>query len=81
SADHGKVMRILKSSTKRYQVEIDKTFDYTSGQEDVWDNKIRPWLTSEIEKLPKEMTQSEIEDESKKLKKQVFKKLSDIKAK
>lgn len=81
SADHGKVMRILKSSTKRYQVEIDKTFDYTSGQEDVWDNKIRTWLTSEIEKLPKEMTQSEIEDESKKLKKQVFKKLSDIKAK
>lgn len=81
SPDHANVMRILKSSTQRYQIETDKTFEYTTGQADVWDNQIRPWLTNEIEKLPKQMTQSEVEEESKKLKKQVFQKLSDIKAK
>lgn len=80
SADHANVMRILKSATQRYQVTVDRTPEYFPAQADKWDQYIRPWLTSEIEKLPKVMTQSQIEQESARLKKEVYKKLSDIKA-
>lgn len=81
SPDHATVMRLLKSATQRQQITTDKTYEYTTAQADTWDNYIRPWLTKEIEQLPKQMSQSQIEEAAMRLKRETFKKLSDIKDK
>lgn len=80
SESHAEVMRFVKQSTKLSQLSLDGVTEYSAQQEEKWGTYIRPWLTNQIQNLPTTMTQSRIEQESSRLKKDVYKMLNEIKS-
>lgn len=83
SDNQADILRIVNSATRRMQTTVDKvgTQIYPLPAQERWDAFIRPWVVSQIEQMPKVMSQGQIETEAAKLKKQVYEKLSELQQK